>query len=514
MEKAFLLGGILVFFFFNSLAQNDERAANLNFKNGNFVTALDSYLKLHKKDTSDFNVNLHIGLCYIEANKDGSLALPYLRKALEIKPNDPDAVYGMARALMHAHEFEEASSYFQQFKTLRSRSIENNMADVYLQNIRNAQELTQIPLNVSFFNLGENINSNLDETSPFVSSDEQLMFFTTNRKYDREFGVFIKDVYLSAKGKDTWKKAKGINGLSTMEDEAVVGIGDDFLLCQLLKYEIFEDIAIFPRTDSKLGLLQNPGVPVNGKETENGAWLSNNQDTLFFSSDRPGGKGGFDLYMCVKLPDGRWGNPVNLGEPINSLYDEDFPQFLDGNKLYFASNRPESIGGFDIFVSAFNFEDKTFSEPHNLGYPINSTYDNMTISFGLGKRYAYVSDIRPEGFGGYDIYKVVFNNVEPPVNIYKCELLLGSADSSQTFVNDSLNPVNIQLIDFFNGQLVGKFVPDVAGDFVLALSPGKYKLIVVSEKTETKEEIILVPDEPVNPVQIKLYLKPFMETNE
>ena len=285
-------------------------------------------------------------------------------------------------------------------------------------------------------------------------------------------------------------------------------------LRQLKKYEIFEDIVVFQRTDSKLGIMQNPGAPVNGKETENGAWLSSNQDTIFFSSDRPGGKGGFDLYLCVKLPDGRWGSPVNLGEPINSLYDEDYPQFLDGNKLYFASNRPESIGGFDIFVSGYNSEDKTFSEPHNLGYPINSTYNNMTISFGMGKRYAYVSDIRPEGFGGYDIYKVVFNNEEPPVNIYKCELQLGSPESSLTLVNDSLSPVNIQLVDFFNGQLVGKFVPDVSGSFMMALSPGKYKLIVVSEKTETKEEIILVPDEPVNPVQIKLFLKPVIETNE
>jgi hypothetical protein len=107
----------------------------------------------------------------------------------------------------------------------------------------------------------------------------------------------------------------------------------------------------------------------------------------YFSSDREGGFGGRDIYRITKLPNGKWSAPMNLGPTINSAYDEDSPFIsIDNKTLYFSHNGEKSIGGFDVFISVMNDENQSWSDPINLGVPLNSTGDDIyytTTSNGL-----------------------------------------------------------------------------------------------------------------------------------
>ncbi len=123
--------------------------------------------------------------------------------------------------------------------------------------------------------------------------------------------------------------------------------------------------------------------------------------------------------MAFKLPTGEWSKAVNLGDTINTEFDEDFPQIApDGKTLYFASTGHVGMGGFDLFKCTWDNKTNTFSKPLNIGYPINTPDDNKTISFSKSGRYAYMHDARDGGFGDLDVYKVTFLDVPAPYATY------------------------------------------------------------------------------------------------
>lgn len=127
---------------------------------------------------------------------------------------------------------------------------------------------------------------------------------------------------------------------------------------------------------------------------------------LYFASDRPGGYGGRDIYRLIRLPNGEWSKAQNMGPEINTIYDEDSPFIAVNNKtLYYASNGPESMGGFDIFVT-FRDAENNWSEPSNLGFPINSTGDDIYYTTTVDGLRGYLSSFRKNGFGEIDIYEI------------------------------------------------------------------------------------------------------------
>ena len=151
----------------------------------------------------------------------------------------------------------------------------------------------------------------------------------------------------------------------------------------------------------------DPGdiTDINTQYHEPSACLSPDGNTLYFVSDRPGGFGGEDIYRCVKLPTGRWSKATNLGPTINTEYDEDAPfMHPDGVTLFFSSNGHKTMGGFDIFFSVKS--DSGWYPPQNMGYPINTTDDDVFYVMSSDGKRAYFSSVRPEGLGEQDIYMV------------------------------------------------------------------------------------------------------------
>ena len=146
-------------------------------------------------------------------------------------------------------------------------------------------------------------------------------------------------------------------------------------------------------------------MPFNddGCSTEHPA-LNKDETQLYFASDRPGGFGSFDLYRVSIRSDGLFGNPTNLGASINTDKKEQFPYLDTENNLYFASNGHPGFGLLDIFVS--KYDSGTYKKPDNLGLPVNSGYDDFSISFHSEKD-GFFSSNRPSGKGSDDIYSFV-----------------------------------------------------------------------------------------------------------
>jgi outer membrane protein OmpA-like peptidoglycan-associated protein len=151
-----------------------------------------------------------------------------------------------------------------------------------------------------------------------------------------------------------------------------------------------------------------PGM-VNSSYAEASISISPNGKVLFFSSNRPGGIGNnnFDIYFCTLDENGDWTRPRNLGPAINTEYDEDGPFIdYDGKTLYFSSKGHEGMGGYDIFRTVYDSTSATWSQPENLGYPINSPDDDVYyVSTKKGKT-AYYASVREDGMGYTDIYLI------------------------------------------------------------------------------------------------------------
>jgi len=165
---------------------------------------------------------------------------------------------------------------------------------------------------------------------------------------------------------------------------------------------------------------------INSIYTETHVTMARDGKTLYFVSDRPGGLGGRDIYRCVKLPNGQWSQALNVGAPINTEYDEATP-FLhnNGKELFFSSNNNKSMGGYDIFYTKLD-ENNKWTEPLNLGYPVNTADDDVSFSTTPDGKRGYYSSAKPGGNGEKDIYMIDMDTISSePVAILKGYIDLG-----------------------------------------------------------------------------------------
>jgi hypothetical protein len=198
-----------------------------------------------------------------------------------------------------------------------------------------------------------------------------------------------------------------------------------------------------------------------------------------------------DIYKCVKLPNGKWSKATNLGPSINTEYDEDGP-FIHPNKvdLFFSSKGHKTMGGYDIFFSTFNPDSSKWSEPINIGYPINTTDDDIFyVTTPDGKR-AYYSSARPGGFGETDIYVVKFQQSVPEKAVALIKGYITTADGSEI-------PMDIVIVatDSATGEQVSSTKPiHRTGSYSIILEPGRtYKLSYLVNGAEISSEMIPIP---------------------
>ena len=411
-----------------------------------YSAALDILLEMKELDPENCNTHFFIGNCLMNIPNREKEAIPYYEKALESltiaykianprEKNAPiDAIELLGNAYHMNYEFEKAIEKYEFYGNFLSEynedAVRSNARKI--RRSKNALKLVQNPVDVKIYPL-ETVNSEFSEYKPLLNAQENTMFFTakkpdglTDNKDDQ--GDFYEHIYFSEKVGNNWTQAKLMpSPINTKKSTSALYLSADgqYLLSSMVNndnnigplgrgiFESYKNGNVW--TDPQI--FQNK---VNTSYLETSANMDLNKNMVFFVSDRDGGLGGKDLWVIKKLDNGSWSSPQNLGEPINTEYDEESPYFhSDGKTLYFSSKGHSSIGGLDIFKSELDKE-LNWSSPKNMGYPINTVNDDLSFVPTVTGNRAYFSSVRNGGKGKSDIYEMILpNQEESSLAVYK-----------------------------------------------------------------------------------------------
>jgi outer membrane protein OmpA-like peptidoglycan-associated protein/YHS domain-containing protein len=328
------------------------------------------------------------------------------------------------------------------------------------------------------------------------------MYFTSRREnttgggMDQNEGKYYEDIYFSNYENGKWTEAKNLGdpiNRSNQHDATCALAVDGQKLFIYLDDTYNGSGNIYECSLSGHSWSEPKRLPntINSKYHESSASLSPDGKTLYFCSENPNGNMGIgfhDIFKSTMNAKGAWGPPESLGPVINTVYDER-TVFIhpDGKTLYFSSQGHNSMGGYDLFKSVYNDSLKHWSEPINLGFPINSPDDDVDFVVSASGKHAYYSTVRPEGFGEKDIYRIT---LPADTSVY-LTLIKG------TVMDDSNNPVGatIEIIDIKTGKLISKQESNNAtGKFLVSLPSGKnYKINISAEGYDPDEEIFDIP---------------------
>jgi outer membrane protein OmpA-like peptidoglycan-associated protein len=376
-----------------------------------------------------------------------------------------------------------------------------------LQQLKNAEKYMAEPLKIEIRNLGAQINSPYPDFAPVISADESILYFTSRRPGSTggkvaPDGLYYEDIYVSENKNGQWAPARNVGApLNSPTHDACIALSADGQTLFLFNSENGGDIFQSRLKGTRWLPPKNLGSPINSKYWEPSVCLSADERTLFFVSDRPGGMGGRDIYMCRRLPNGKWSNPINLGPPVNTPYDEDGPFFHpDGKTLFYSSNGPNSIGGFDIFRTELR-PDSTWAPPVNLGYPINTPGDDIYFVLSASGLHGYYASERDDSYGEKDLYLVDFSTLQvasaPPTETKKEEDLQVSSEPSAAPVfrpnltlvtgiiydNETQSPLEatIVVIDNVRAETLAVLTSNAAtGKYLISLPAGKNYGIAVT----------------------------------
>lgn len=483
-KKALSLIGVFCLITVSLFAQTDiekvliEKYAENSFRDGDYEFALENYLLLYENDKTNIDLNYKIGICYTESTIDKSKAIDFLEFVVGHNNYPIRAFYYLGRAYMYNYRFTQAVEALYEYKMMGVSEELLNESDILILRCYDALERLNQPSNVEFIQLDSTINSEYDDYYPFVNALNTSLVFTSNRTYVSDFEDYIANVFYSEKRKNVWDNAESLP-VNTYDNEEVVGInatGEKILIYANGDY-FNNDIKMVNRKGTKFTNAMASELPLdlNTDGVEMGACLSPDGNTLYFASDRRGGRGGMDLYKAKKDASGQWTASENLGSMINTEFDDNFPSLSpDGKVLYFASKGHDGLGEYDIFSSRYIDSLKQWTPPFNLGSPINTPLDNTTISF-VNDSTAYVAANRAEGMGKLDIYQVNFKE-EKQVFVLGT-VFVGNATSNVPYSEDFLKAY----ATFYDihGNIIARYdVGSDGGTFFGTLYPGKYKLEV------------------------------------
>lgn len=468
--------------------------AEEHFSHTNYLMALKVYKELIKDEPNNMDYQYKAALCYLYSNINKPLAIPYLEKVTKQEKFSNEALYYLGKAYHYAMRFDEAINTYTKYKE-KAKGKDIEKVDREIEMCNNGKELIKYPVNVTFENVGKEINSEFPDYYPLVDKDESFLVFTTRRKENvgarLEFdGYYPSDIYSSNVKTGKWERAKDIGRfVNTVYDEQAVGMSSDGkqIIVYIDHIDSLGNIYVTENVKSSYKKIKKLDQNVNEGFERSGSF-SPNGEIIFFASERKENFGETDIYMSRKLPTGSWGLPQNLGPNINTKYKEDFP-FLaeDGKTLFFSSEGHSSMGEYDLFKAVWNEEENTWSKPVNLGYPLNTPFENRSISFTSNDRVAYVSSSREGGYGDLDIYRVAFNDADQRYGIVSGNIILG--DSLKKEFN-----AEIIVTDLSSKTETPYKASKSTGKYVMALKPGKYAITVEMKGYKTYVDAVVIYD--------------------
>lgn len=438
---------------------------------GLFSQSIKSFLKqgseaISKKDYSSAaqiynqvilidSSNIEYQLLFADAsrlNYDGDVALHWYQKIFK-KDNGKtykEVPFYIAMQLKTNGKYKDAKKYFDKYYKKQRNSKDKEKARLAAKAKQEieacdiAQVIIKSPLDVKVVHLDSAVNSKVSEYAPFEY--DSLLYFSSLRDKSKQdaAGVGFNKLYTSKKSAskpNKFLKAKELDSLFNKSNihNANTSFNSDFTKvfvsrCGALNATQYRcEIYVSDFKEGHWTELQKLPSPINvsGSNTTQPCLSEiNDKPVLFFASDRSAGEGAMDIWYAFMNTDGTFETPINAGKKINTIEDDITPWFVKENKtLYFSSTWHKGLGNFDIFTS--EFKDNAFTDAQNIGYPINSSYNDIYYSVNSKKDKAYISSNR---LGSYfedkpnccnDIYSFPITPLtEPPKPIDTTALLI------------------------------------------------------------------------------------------
>lgn len=461
---------------------------------GEYVVALNAFREVEKNNPRNAGIKYYIGLCYFQTNNITE-AKKSLLSAIEINEDVvPETHFLLGRVYQLEEEFDNAIKEFELYKTIPSKEEETKQdAETFLSQSKTALKLMADSLPLKPVNMGNGINSKWDDKNPCVTADGSSLVFTTRRPETTNDptdiegdGKYFENIYISYRviENDDFTKVQGISStINTKAHDACTSISPDGKQLFIYYNNMSEkskrggNIFVSKYTNGKWKAPESLSKPINTSYWEGGVCISSDGKRYFFSSERPGGYGNSDIWMVEKKGKSEWSEPVNLGPEINTKFDE-AGMFLapDGKTLFFCSNGPNSMGGYDVFKSIY--ENGKWSVPVNVGYPINSSGKEGQLSLSADGKTAYISSNRKGGFGESDLYKIDLSNYslldDGKEKAYNgLSILRGTIRDG--FEGYGLQDVAVNLKDE-SGTVVFSTITNESGEYFFTLQAGEYVL--------------------------------------
>lgn len=429
--------------------------------------------------------NFMLGDIYADMNDMNNAKKHYLNGVLTDSTYYTKGWYWLAGFEMNVGNYDMAKQYYNVFLALDTENADlQSSARKGVAEAEFRKYATANPVPFKPQNMGKMINTQYDEYLPALTADEQTLIIT--RKEPRKPTTTAntpdeEDFYISTKDAiGNWTMAQRLDEpLNSTNNEGAQCISQDgrFIVFTICGEGGMGSCDLYwsKKVGNKWSKPKNLGSAVNSRYWDSQPSFSIDGKTLYFTSNRPGGKGGKDIWKTTLNADGRWEKAVNMGDSINTPQDETCPFIhYDDQTFYFASNGHIGMGGFDIFYSR-RVDDTTWTMPTNIGYPINTSGEEVNLIVGAGGNMAIFSSDKLEGCGGQDLYSFELYKEAQPIPTTYMKGIVFDEKTKQPLAAD------FRIIDLENeNEVVSAFADAVTGSFLISLPANKNYALNVS----------------------------------
>jgi len=485
--------------------------ANESLDNSMYDGVLDELHQALREDSNFVEAHGLLADLYRQRRQHKEAVEEY-NKAIALNPEYSHVAYlRVGDEEVHIAHYEDGKRHIEKFLTYPDVNPENMLSGKkLLADCDFSIEAIKHPVPFQPVNMGPAINTADDEYMPVATADESELIFT--RKIGNN-----EDLYKSINVNGQWQTATYLsNNINTPEyREGALSITQDgkflfFTGCNRPDGLGRCDIYVSSKKGDDWGKPFDLPPPVNTPGWESQPSISSDGRTLYFTSNRKGGYGGYDIWKST-LTDKGWGEPVNLGPNINTAFDEQ-SAFIhpDDSTLYFCSNGWPGLGGMDLFVSRLG-KDGQWGKPVNLGYPINTNGDENGLTLTAEGSHAFYSSNSLGGYGGFDIYTFELpQNLRPHLVTY----VKGIVKDAKTMA-----PLEaaVEIIDLQKDQSVyGDYSDPDEGSFLATLTTGKNYGLNISKEGYLfySQNFSLVGHEAGKPYDISVLLQPIEVGNK
>ena len=482
----------------------------MNLETYYFKNAIPLYLNAYNLNPNNAVLNYHLGKAYLYSNFKEK-AIDYLIKAIRLNPQvAPDINLYLGMGYQIDMQWDMAVDAFNKHLSILHPKDDTGVREdiqLAINQCNNGKEISSKPIRVKIDNVGPGVNSPYPDYSPVITADESVMLFTSRRpettggSVDPLINEPFEDIYIAERLNGVWGQARNMGtNVNTDGHDSNCGLSADGQKFLVYKDVNRGDVFVSELEGSEWTKPDKLNKNINTEYHESSSCFSPDGNSIYFVSDKPEvGLGGRDIYLSTKDAKGRWGEAVNIGSVINTPLDEEGVYLHpDGKTLYFSSKGHNSMGGYDVFKSVLDEQTKSWSEPQNIGYPVNTTDDDVFFTVSASGKHAYYSSIRPGGFGEKDVYRITFLGDEKRMLTATEDNLIASLSESikedvsaqklevqeaqltllkGVILDDKTNkPISatIEIIDNAKNEVIASFKSNsVTGKYLVSMPAGK-----------------------------------------